>query len=80
MHILITGGTGTVGRLTVERLVRSGHDVRVIGLDDSMPIAGAEYRACDINDYASLRKQVKGIEGIVHLAALPHPSRGTPEH
>lgn len=80
MHVLITGGTGTVGRLTVERLVHSGHDVRVIGLDDHADIAGAEYRTCDINDYAALRQQVEGIEGIVHLAALPHPSRGTAEH
>lgn len=79
MHVLITGGTGTVGRLTVERLVRSGHDVRVIGLDDAMSIAGAEYRTCDINNYAELRQQVKGIDAIVHLAALPHPSRGSGE-
>jgi len=80
MHVLITGGTGTVGRLTVERLVRSGHAVRVIGLDDSISITGAEYRTCDINDYATLRKQVEGIDAIVHLAALPHPSRGAAEH
>ena len=80
MHVLITGCTGTVGRLTVERLVHSGHDVRVIGLDDHAHIAGAEYRTCDINDYTALRQQVEGIEGIVHLAALPHPSRGTAEH
>ena len=80
MNVLVTGGTGTVGRLTVERLLRDGHTVRVIGLDDGSQTAGTEYSRCDINDYAAVREQVQDIEGIVHLAALPHPSRGTPEH
>ncbi|NKB68710.1 MAG: NAD-dependent epimerase/dehydratase family protein [Candidatus Latescibacteria bacterium] len=79
MHILVTGGTGTVGRLTVERLVRSGHKVRVIGLDEGLEIAGADYRTCDINDFDALCQQVKDIEVIVHLAAIPHPSGGTAE-
>ena len=31
MKILLSGGTGAVGRMTVARLVRQGHAVRVIG-------------------------------------------------
>ena len=34
---------------------------------------GAEYVQCDINNYDALREQVRGMEGIVHLAAIPHP-------
>lgn len=77
MNVLITGGTGTVGRRVVARLVRAGHTVRVIGLDEDLEIPGAEFRRCDITDYAALREQVKGIEGIVHLAAIPSPMSGT---
>jgi nucleoside-diphosphate-sugar epimerase len=77
MNVLVTGGTGTVGRLTVARLVRDGHTVRVIGLDDCLEIDGAEYAQCDINDFGALRRQVKGMEGIVHLAAIPHPAGGS---
>jgi nucleoside-diphosphate-sugar epimerase len=86
MKILLTGGTGNVGRATVARLVRNGHDVRVIGrraydeldherLGESF-FDGAEYVACDINDYDALRDLVRGMEGIIHLAAIPHPYGG----
>ncbi len=75
MKVLVTGGTGSVGRLTVARLVRHGHQVRVIGRRTGMVIEGAEYRSCDITDFASLREQVKGMDAIVHLAAIPNPLR-----
>jgi nucleoside-diphosphate-sugar epimerase len=82
MKILVTGGTGDVGRATVARLVRNGHSVRVIGrraygdLDPELlgaSLAGAEYVQCDANDYAALRAQVRGMEGVIHLAAVRQP-------
>ena len=79
MKVLVTGGTGAVGRTAVARLVRSGHEVKVIGRRPDMEIEGGEYRSCDITDYAALREQTKGMEGIVHLAAIPNPSMGTGE-
>lgn len=75
MKILVTGGTGNVGRALVTRLVQNGHQVRVIGRRE-MTIEGAEYRQCDITDWAPLREQVRGMEGIVHLAAIPYPGGG----
>lgn len=79
MNVLVTGGTGTVGRLTVERLVSEGHSVHVIGLDEEPDVGAATYARCDINDYAALKEQLRGIEGVVHLAAIPHPGGGTAE-
>jgi nucleoside-diphosphate-sugar epimerase len=73
MKILVTGGTGNVGRAAVARLVQHGHAVRVIGRRPDISIPGAEYRSCDITDFESLREQIKGMEGIVHLAAIPAP-------
>jgi nucleoside-diphosphate-sugar epimerase len=74
MHVLVTGGTGNVGRAAVARLIRSGHTVRVIGRRAGVTLEQAEYQSCDINDYRALCDQLKGMEAVVHLAAIPHPS------
>jgi nucleoside-diphosphate-sugar epimerase len=73
MHILITGGAGRVGRVLTERLVQSGHEVRVIGIEPDPQMQGVEYAICDILDYAHVREQMRGIEAVVHLAAIPSP-------
>jgi len=73
MKILLTGGTGNVGRTAVTHLVDNGHTVRVIGRRSGVTIDGAEYVVCDTTDYPSLREQVRGMDGIVHLAAIPWP-------
>jgi nucleoside-diphosphate-sugar epimerase len=77
MKVLVTGGTGNVGRATVERLVRNGHTVRVIGRRADMDIESAEYLQGDVNDLQRLREVMDGMEGVVHLAAIPHPAKGT---
>ena len=74
MNILVTGGTGTVGRAAVTRLVSNGHRVRVIGRQKNITVDGAEYRPCDITDFGCLREQMRDMEGVVHLAAIIHPS------
>ena len=79
MRVLVTGGTGAVGRMAVARLVEHGHDVTVIGRRAGMEIDGAAYRQCDIGNFACITECVQGMEGIVHLAAIPNPSKGTSE-
>lgn len=74
MKVLVTGGTGNVGRAAVARLVEHGHAVTVIGRRPRLEIEGAAYAQCDINDFAALSEQMRGMEGVVHLAAIPHPS------
>jgi UDP-glucose 4-epimerase len=73
MKVLVTGGTGNVGRAAVQRLVAHGHQVTVIGRRPDIEIEGAAYRRCDITDFDTLRTHVRGVEGIVHLAAIPYP-------
>ena len=77
MRILVTGGTGSVGRRAVARLVRHGHDVVVIGRRAGLSIEGAEYRSCDINQFDALQEQTRGMDAIAHLAAIPNPSKGS---
>ena len=73
MRVLITGGTGKVGKATTERLVRSGHEVRVLGIESDVTIPGAEYTQCDILNYAEVLERTRGCEGVIHLAAIPSP-------
>jgi len=79
MRVLLTGGSGSVGKSVVDRLVGHGYTVRVIGRREGMAFEGAEYQSCDINDYSRLREVMRGCEAVVHLAALPNPAQGAPE-
>ena len=75
MNILVTGGSGTVGRGVVTRLVNSGHVVRVLDTRaDKDPIAGAAYVIGDITRFDDVREQVRGMNGIVDLAAYTFPA------
>jgi nucleoside-diphosphate-sugar epimerase len=73
MRVLITGGTGHIGRATTERLVERGWDVRVIDLADEAHISGAEYAPCNILDYDNLLEHVRGCDAVIHLAAIRSP-------
>ena len=75
MKVLITGGTGRIGRITVQRFLRNGHDVRVLDIADHADIDGAEYVAVDIRDFDATREAVRGCDAIVHLAAIAAPMR-----
>ncbi len=79
MRILVTGGMGAVGRPTVEWLMGHGHTVRVLDLSVDEPIPGAECREGDITDFASLSDHMQDMQGVVHLAAFPHPSMAPPQ-
>ena len=79
MQILLTGGSGSVGKSVVERLVKKGYTVRVIGRRTDMEFEGAEYLSCDINNYPQLREVIHGFQAVVHLAAIPNPAGGSPE-
>ena len=79
MRILLTGGSGSVGKAVIDRMVKAGFSVLVIGRREGMAFEGAEYQACDINDYARLREVIRGCTSVIHLAALANPGAGTPE-
>ena len=78
MKILVTGGLGSVGRPLVTLLVDHGHSVKVIGRRPEAEVAdelipGTAYAPCDINDFSAIRQQVRGMDTIIHLAAIPAP-------
>jgi uncharacterized protein YbjT (DUF2867 family) len=70
--ILVTGGTGTLGRLVVERLSAQGREVRVLsrhkGEGGVEGAASVEFVAADLTTGEGVEAAVAGAETIVHLA------------
>ncbi|MFD5058205.1 SDR family oxidoreductase [Streptomyces sp. NPDC058394] len=62
--ILVTGGTGTLGREVTDRLRTEGHEVRVLSRR-SQPYA------VDLRDGTGLGAAVDGVDTIVHCATQP---------
>lgn len=69
MHVLVTGGTGTLGHHVVQRLIGAGHDVRVLSRR-SLPMLplGAEPAHGNVLEPPSLTRAMAGIEAVVHMA------------
>jgi uncharacterized protein YbjT (DUF2867 family) len=66
--ILVTGGTGTLGRLVVPRLRDAGATVRVLSRGSREPEAGLEFVTGDLATGEGIEAAVDGAEIIVHCA------------
>ncbi|MGH3424576.1 MAG: SDR family oxidoreductase, partial [Nocardioidaceae bacterium] len=69
--ILVTGGTGTLGRLVVARLLSAGSDVRVLSRSGREPADGIEYVTGDLLKNEGLEAAVDGVGIVLHLAGGP---------
>jgi uncharacterized protein YbjT (DUF2867 family) len=65
---LVTGGTGTLGRLVVPQLTQAGSKVRVLSRHDHEPAGGVEYVTGDLDTGAGIDAAVAGADVIVHCA------------
>jgi uncharacterized protein YbjT (DUF2867 family) len=66
--ILVTGGTGTLGRLVVPRLRDAGCEVRVLSRRSHEGAEGVEVATGDLATGEGIQTAVEGTEVIVHLA------------
>lgn len=66
--ILVTGGTGTLGRLVVPQLLDAGHKVRVLSRAPRDDADGVEYVTGDLVANAEVEAAVDGAEIVLHLA------------
>lgn len=67
-HLLVTGGTGTLGRLIVPRLRDAGCKVRVLSRRSHASGEGIEFVTGDLATGQGIEAAVEGAEIIVHCA------------
>lgn len=85
MHVLVTGGTGFVGRHLCRELDERGHDVTALARtpdDAALPPDVATTRG-DVTVPESLEAAMAGMDAVVHLVAvspLYQPKGGTRRH
>ena len=77
MKILITGGTGFVGRHLAAMLIRNGHTIHLLGrqfaLVQTLLAAGAVPVAVDMRDRAAVVRACEGMDAVCHAGALSAP-------
>lgn len=70
MRVLVTGGTGYLGRALVERLAAHGHEPVIYARRASASGIPAATIDGDIRDAALVQRAVSGCDAVCHLAAL----------
>lgn len=68
--ILITGATGLVGSRLLPRLLSDGHECRALVRGAVQLPTGAVVVPGDLDDPSTLVDAVRGVDAVVHLAAL----------
>jgi nucleoside-diphosphate-sugar epimerase len=76
--VLVTGGAGYVGAVTVPKLLRAGFRVRVLDLymygDDVLKAVhgdpGLTEIKADLRDRAAVDRAMEGVDAVIHLACI----------
>jgi GDP-L-fucose synthase len=70
-QVLVTGGTGLIGRPLVEMLLQEGAKARVVSLDDpARAPAGVEFRRVDLREFSQCMAAADGCEIVFQLAGV----------
>jgi NADH dehydrogenase len=77
MKVLVTGGTGFVGKAVLRELYSAGHQIRLLVRDRSSAGAreaisryASEVREGDILQPATLTPALQGVEAVIHLVGI----------
>ena len=75
--IVVTGAAGRLGRRVVQLLVDRNREVLAT---DQLPAHDlpAEFVRCDLGDARAVGDILKGAEAVIHMGAIPGPSRAEP--
>lgn len=77
LNVFVAGGTGFVGTELIVRLVRAGHQVRVVTRDARhadalLPLSSVEVGAGDVYDIDFLRRSLIGCDVAINLVGALH--------
>ncbi|MET0234178.1 MAG: NAD-dependent epimerase/dehydratase family protein [Kibdelosporangium sp.] len=80
MKVLVTGGAGFIGANLCRELLLRGHDVVVLddlstGLRSNLDGVGVQLREGSVLHAGELAAACRGVDSIVHLAAVPSVTR-----
>jgi NADH dehydrogenase len=74
MHVLVTGGTGLVGKSAVDHLLARGHTVRLFAIDATDVAAewpeGVEPRDGDVGSDKSVQGVAEGCDAVLHVIGI----------
>jgi uncharacterized protein YbjT (DUF2867 family) len=68
--LALTGGTGFVGRATIDRALAAGHRVRALTRRAQLPRDGVTWMAGALDDAESLARLVAGSDAVIHIAGV----------
>ncbi len=72
--VLVTGGTGTLGRSLLARPAAAGHALRTFSRRRAALPAGVEWVRADLATGEGLDEAVAGVDAIIHAASNPRDS------
>lgn len=78
-RVLVTGAAGLIGRAVTWHLGARGVAVTGLVLADPGDLALDRLVVGSANDRAAVEDALDGADAVIHLAALPAPTLGTPE-
>jgi UDP-glucose 4-epimerase len=82
MEIAVTGGSGRLGQVVIDRLIAQGHTVRSLdrALSSRTQRSAGAIRTLqvDLTDLPAVTGALRGCEAVIHLAAYPGPQGQPP--
>lgn len=72
MNVLVTGGSGFIGRNIVQILKEQGDTVATLDVKDKNSVADY-HTICDVRNRQMVEKALSGIDYVYHLAAVTSP-------
>jgi len=69
-NVLVTGGTGMIGRQIVDILCRAGACVRIVSLDDINVNERAEHLCGDLTDFKFCEDVIRDMDFVFHVAGI----------
>ncbi len=73
MKVIVTGGSGLVGRYVIRELREHQIDVINVDVRPSGDPPDVPCRRVDLMDAAATKQAIRDVDAVVHLAAIPNP-------